>query len=80
MKTFTEIERREIEERIQAACPGTKFDGPQPEFFLTAINLVKIAKMDNRSSKPQVYFAPHFHIALVNEAGHVTPFGIEGQN
>lgn len=80
MKTFTEVEKREIEQRIQAACAGTKFEGPKPAFFITAGNAVKLVKSDNRFPKPQVYFSPCFQVGLVNEAGQITSFGIEGQN
>lgn len=36
MKTFSETERREIEERIQAACPDMKFENCRPDRFFTA--------------------------------------------
>jgi hypothetical protein len=36
MKTITETERQELEEKLRKACYGTAFKHPLPELFLTA--------------------------------------------
>ena len=81
MKTFSETERREIERRIQAACPGMEFKGAKPEFFLRPPTQfhqpprVTIQQMDNTREK-----FPHLKTILVNAAGGVLEWGVIGCN